>query len=74
MGLSATEGELAGSFAAAAPFKIVKGFAVGRTIFDAIARRWFGGAMSDDAAVNGMAEKMTALVSAWRRARTETAT
>jgi 5-dehydro-2-deoxygluconokinase len=73
LGLSAPEGELVGSFVAAAPFKIVKGFAVGRTIFDTIARGWFSGAMSDDAAVNGMAEKLTALVSAWRRARTAAA-
>jgi myo-inositol catabolism protein IolC len=29
--------------------------------------------MTDDAAVNGMAEKLSALVSAWRRARTEAA-
>jgi myo-inositol catabolism protein IolC len=29
--------------------------------------------MTDDAAVNGMAEKLTALVSAWRRARTAAA-
>lgn len=74
LGLSAPEGELVGSFTAAAPFKIVKGFAVGRTIFDAIARQWFSEAISDDVAVNGMAEKMSALVSAWRHARTESVT
>ena len=73
LGLSAPEGELVGSFVAAAPFKIVKGFAVGRTIFDAVARGWFCGEMTDEAAVNGMAEKLTALVSAWRRARTAAA-
>jgi 5-dehydro-2-deoxygluconokinase len=73
LGMSAPEDELVGSFVAAAPFKIVKGFAVGRTIFDAVARRWFCGEMTDDAAVNGMAEKLTALVSAWRRARTAAA-
>ena len=70
LGLAAPEGELVGSFVAAAPFKIVKGFAVGRTIFDAVAREWFCGEMTDDSAVNGMAEKLTALVGAWRRART----
>jgi 5-dehydro-2-deoxygluconokinase len=71
--LSAPEGELVGSFVAAAPFKIVKGFAVGRIIFDAVARGWFFGEMTDDAAVSAMAEKLAALVSAWRRARTAAA-
>jgi 5-dehydro-2-deoxygluconokinase len=71
LGLSAPQVELVDSFVAAAPFKVVKGFAVGRTIFDEVAREWFCGAMGDDAAVNGMAERLTALVSAWRRARSE---
>lgn len=73
LGLSAPEDELVGSFVAAAPFKVVKGFAVGRTIFEAVAREWFCGAMSDEEAVNGMADRMNALVSAWRRARSEAA-
>jgi 5-dehydro-2-deoxygluconokinase len=67
LGLSAPQAELVGSFAAAAPFKVVKGFAAGRTIFDEVAREWFCGATGDDAAVQGMAEKLAALVSAWRR-------
>ncbi len=70
LGLAAPQDELVGSFVAAAPFKIVKGFAVGRTIFEAVAREWFSGKMTDDSAVKGMAEKLTALVSAWRRVRT----
>ena len=71
LGMSASAGQLAGSFKAAAPFNIVKGFAVGRTIFESVAREWFSGKMSDDAVVNGMAEKLAALVSAWRCAREE---
>jgi 5-dehydro-2-deoxygluconokinase len=71
LGLSAPQGELVGSFVAAAPFKVVKGFAVGRTIFDEVAREWFCGVTGDDAAVNGMAERLAALVSAWRHARAE---
>src|SRR5450631_934230 len=51
LGLSAPVSELISSFAAAAPFKIVKGFAVGRTIFEGIAREWFRGATGDEAAV-----------------------
>lgn len=73
LGSSAPQSELVSSFIAAAPFKVVKGFAVGRTIFDEVARAWFGGVTGDDAAVNGMAEKLAALVSAWRHARAEAA-
>ena len=71
LGMSASTGELAASFKAAAPFNIVKGFAVGRTIFDVVAREWFSGKMSDNDAVTAMAEKLTGLVIAWRCARGE---
>jgi 5-dehydro-2-deoxygluconokinase len=71
LGSSAPQGELAGLFVAAAPFKVVKGFAAGGTILDEVARDWFCGATGDDAAVNGMAERLAALVSAWRHARAE---
>lgn len=67
LGLSASQAELVRSFVAAARFKVVKGFAVGRTIFDVIAREWFGGEMSDEAAVKAMAERLSALASEWRR-------
>jgi 5-dehydro-2-deoxygluconokinase len=73
LGSAAPPGELAAAFAAAASCKVVKGFAVGRTIFEDIARGWFGGLIDDDAAVNGMAERLAALVSAWRRARAQAA-
>ena len=73
LGLSAPQAELAGSFAAAAAFKFVKGFAAGRTIFDEVARAWFYGETGDDAAVQGMAEKLAALAGAWRRARAQAA-
>jgi 5-dehydro-2-deoxygluconokinase len=73
LGLPASQGELVRSFIAAAAFNVVKGFAVGRTIFDEVARGWFGGEVSDEAAVQGMAERLAALVIAWRRARAEAA-
>jgi 5-dehydro-2-deoxygluconokinase len=73
LGLSAPHSQLVQSFSAAAPFRIVKGFAVGRTIFHDVARQWFRAAMSDEEAVNGMAERLSALVSAWRQARAEAA-
>jgi 5-dehydro-2-deoxygluconokinase len=71
LGLSAPQSELAASFAVAAPFKIVKGFAVGRTIFGEIAREWFRGVTGDEAAVKRMAANLSALVSAWRQVRAE---
>ena len=71
LGLSAPPSELISSFAAAAPFKIIKGFAVGRTIFEAPARDWFRGAMDDEAAVQQMAANLAVLVSAWRHTRAE---
>ncbi|MBS0365938.1 MAG: 5-dehydro-2-deoxygluconokinase [Proteobacteria bacterium] len=69
LGLSAPQQVLVDSFAAAAPFRVVKGFAVGRTIFEPVAREWFAGSIDDEGAVTGMAERLTTLVQAWRDAR-----
>ena len=69
LGLSAPEAELISSFEAAAPFNIVKGFAVGRTIFHEAARDWFTGRICDDEAVAALAGKLSGLVAAWRKAR-----
>ncbi len=74
LGLSAPEAELIASFATVAPFGIVKGFAIGRTIFQKVARDWFADKMSDGDACDAMAGKLAALVSAWRRARAAVAT
>jgi 5-dehydro-2-deoxygluconokinase len=71
LGLSAPPSELIAAFAAAAPFRIVKGFAVGRTIFEEIARDWFRGVIGDEAAARQMAANLAALVSAWRHTRAE---
>src|SRR3546814_11966129 len=51
LGLSAPEAELVASFQVAAAQPLVKGFAVGRTIFADAAARWFGGEIDDEAAV-----------------------
>jgi 5-dehydro-2-deoxygluconokinase len=74
LGLSAPEAELIASFVAAAPFGIVKGFAIGRTIFHDVARAWFADLMSDGDACDAMARKFSTLVDAWRRARAAVAT
>jgi 5-dehydro-2-deoxygluconokinase len=69
LGLSAPQAELIASFSAVAPFGIVKGFAIGRTIFHEVARAWFAGLMSDSEASEAMARNLSTLVQAWHRAR-----
>lgn len=71
LGLDAPEAELAASFTLAAEQPLVKGFAVGRTIFGDAARAWLKGDMADDAAVSQMAERYTALCKIWDNARAE---
>ncbi|MBM1219063.1 5-dehydro-2-deoxygluconokinase [Ponticoccus sp. SC2-23] len=72
LGLDAPEAELAESFALAARQPLVKGFAVGRTIFGDAARRWFAGDMSDAEAVEQMAERYARLCAIWDKARAGT--
>ena len=74
LGLAQPEAELIAGFANAASFGIVKGFAIGRTIFQDVARAWFAGSMSDAEAVKAMAEKFSRLANAWQRARAAVAT
>jgi 5-dehydro-2-deoxygluconokinase len=69
LGLDATEAELASSFEVAAEFDLVKGFAVGRTIFGEVARVWMKGEIEDDAAVTEMAKRYQRLCSIWDEAR-----
>ncbi|MEO1796034.1 MAG: 5-dehydro-2-deoxygluconokinase [Pseudomonadota bacterium] len=69
LGLDAPEAELAASFALAAKQPLVKGFAVGRTIFGDAARAWLSGQISDDAAVTEMAGKYSRLCEIWDEAR-----
>ncbi|MBO6885111.1 MAG: DUF2090 domain-containing protein, partial [Marivita sp.] len=69
LGLDAPEDELAASFALAAKQPLVKGFAVGRTIFGDAARRWMQGQMSDTEAVTQMADRYTRLCRIWDNAR-----
>lgn len=71
LGLDAPEPDLATSFAIAAQFDLVRGFAVGRTIFGAVAREWMAGGMSDAAAVEQMAARYARLCSIWDDARAQ---
>jgi 5-dehydro-2-deoxygluconokinase len=69
LGLDAPESELAASFATAAAFPLVRGFAVGRTIFGAAGRDWMAGRMTDAQAVSQMAEGYARLCRIWDAAR-----
>ncbi|SFC08071.1 bifunctional 5-dehydro-2-deoxygluconokinase/5-dehydro-2-deoxyphosphogluconate aldolase [Tropicimonas isoalkanivorans] len=69
LGLDASEESLAASFELAARQPLVKGFAVGRTIFGEAARAWMKGELSDEAAVAQMSERFERLCGVWNRAR-----
>ncbi|HEY4191431.1 MAG TPA: 5-dehydro-2-deoxygluconokinase [Mesorhizobium sp.] len=69
LGLEAPPDELESAFAAAAKAPIVKGFAVGRTIFIHAAEKWLAGEMSDDQAIADMAARFERLAGAWLAAR-----
>lgn len=71
LGLDAPEAELAASFVLAAKQPLVKGFAVGRTIFGNAARRWMAGEMTDDEAVREMADNYARLCGIWDKARNQ---
>ncbi len=69
LGLEAPQDELAKAFDAVAGQALVKGFAVGRTIFNHAAQQWLAGQMSDAAATADMAERFGNLVDLWQKAR-----
>jgi 5-dehydro-2-deoxygluconokinase len=67
LGLEAPEKDLEAAFAVAASEPLVRGFAVGRTIFNEPARAWLAGTIDDETAVAAMAGKFARLVAAWQR-------
>ncbi len=69
LGLDAPAEQLAASFALAARHDLVKGFAVGRTIFAEAARQWLAGSLSDAEAVADMVGKYENLCRVWDAAR-----
>ena len=73
LGLDAPEDELARGFAAVAAQPVVKGFAVGRTIFSNAAQKWLRAEMTDAQAVADMAQRFQALVDIWNTARARAA-
>ncbi|HET7413871.1 MAG TPA: DUF2090 domain-containing protein, partial [Pararhizobium sp.] len=69
LGLDAPKEQLEESLATAARHKLVKGFAVGRTIFAEAAQLWLSGRISDEDAVAKMAGNYRALCEVWDRTR-----
>ena len=66
LGLEAPEEDLAQAFAVARDCGLVKGFAVGRTIFVEPAAEWFAGRIGDREAVERMAGAFERLCALWR--------
>jgi 5-dehydro-2-deoxygluconokinase len=69
LGLEAPAKDLEQVFGLTEGITLVKGFAIGRTIFNHAAQAWFSGKMSDEDAVADMAEKFGQLTAAWQRLR-----
>ena len=69
LGLEASEDELLKSFEVAAAFDLVKGFAVGRTIFADVAEAWLSDKLDDETARNRMAGRFKTLADGWMRLR-----
>ena len=69
LGLGESEEKLAQSFSIAATYPLVKGFAVGRTIFADVAQQWFLGAKTDAEAIDEMAENYQKLCGIWDKAK-----
>ena len=71
LGLDAPAAELKASFALAARQDLVKGFAVGRTIFGDVARAWLLDEISDQDAITKMADNYASLCKTWDQAKRE---
>jgi 5-dehydro-2-deoxygluconokinase len=69
LGLDAPQAELEASFALAAKQPLVKGFAVGRTIFGQPARDWMAGRITDAQAVATMKSNYASLCAVWDNVR-----
>lgn len=71
LGLGSDEATLKTSFEVAAKYPLVKGFAVGRTIFADAARDWMAGSIDDATAIAQMAGNYARLCGIWDAARAE---
>lgn len=69
LGLDAPPDELRAGFSAAAGHPLIKGFAVGRTIFAMPTRRWMQGELNDEQLINEVKRNYLNLIEYWREAR-----
>ena len=69
LGLGASVDALSHAFGHAAAAQTCRGFAVGRTIFEAPARDWLADRIDDDRLVSRVRDTYLTLVDAWRTAR-----
>ncbi|MGD8910698.1 MAG: 5-dehydro-2-deoxygluconokinase [Chromatiales bacterium] len=65
LGLGAPFDELRKGFAAAADRPLCKGFAVGRSVFDAPSRAWLSNSIDDPALISAVAGKYRELIGLW---------
>lgn len=68
LGLAASDEVLLRSFSTARAFPVVKGFAVGRTIWADAAREWLAGRIDDEQALVVLVERFGVLVRGWQAA------
>ena len=71
LGLDAPIEQLSSSLQLAARFELVRGFAVGRSIFADAAHAWLERRITDEAAVRDMADRLRLLADRWRDLRAE---
>lgn len=69
LGLDAAPEALRAGFQEAARHPVIKGFAVGRTIFGQPSRRWMEGELSDQQLVDEVKNNYLRLIGYWREAR-----
>jgi len=69
LGQSANADVLAKAFRDARASATCRGFAVGRTIFEAPARQWLERAIDDATLVRDVRARFDSLIDAWREAR-----
>ncbi|ABI75974.1 kinase IolC [Hyphomonas neptunium ATCC 15444] len=69
LGLAAPAEDVVACFKVAAAFPLIKGFAVGRTIFQEPARQWFKGEIDDGEAVFALRRNFSQLIDGWRQSR-----
>ena len=65
LGLGKSIEELEESFKIARKFNIIKGFAIGRTVFQDVAENWISECINDNDAINKMVQNYSRLCKAW---------